>query len=125
MQLAKITQLFLLFAGLPRIAGYEDYVQAAAGQVQSELRADADAGDIRLCYYAAALANLQYRTVASAGNAFTPTYAGDLDRRCTESYPCDLAERLVREYRKACLPLLRDDCAFVFRNIGGGMTDDA
>ena len=119
MQYAKIVQLFMLFANLPHISGNADYVDAAAAQVRAELRPDADPDDIRLCYYAAAVANLQYRRSIAAQGALSPTYAGTVTARRDDTVPCSLAERLAAAYRRAASDLLSENAAgcFVFRGI--------
>lgn len=124
MQRAKTVQLFLLFANLQSISGFDDYVDAAVSQTEHMLRRNADPDDIRLCYYAAALANLQYRRAIAARGAVSPTYAGDVTRHRYDAVPCELAERLLDEYRKVCAPLLSDGSGFVFQNITeGGQID--
>ena len=109
-------QLFLLFAGLECAVQWEDPVDAAIEQVRGELKPDADESDIRLCYYAAAVANMHYRQLIAARGAVSPTYAGNVSVHRNDALPCSLAERLVYEYRKAAAPLL-DDQVFVFQNI--------
>ena len=75
MQDAKIKQLFRLFACLEDAKPFYDLAEAAMMQVKDELREDADQNDIRLSYYAAALANLCYRQMIAA-EASAQTYAG-------------------------------------------------
>lgn len=84
-------------------------------RVADELRDGADPDDIRLCYYAAACANLSYRQLMAA-ESVTPTYAGTVAGSRNDTVQCTLAERLVAAYRNAAAPLLRDD-AFVFARI--------
>lgn len=118
MQTAKVMQLFRLFACIEDAKPWADLVDAAILGVSQELRDPADADDIRLCYYAAAAANLQYRQLMLAASA-SPTYAGAAVSRSRDFGECTLAERLVREYRKAVKDLLRDD-AFVFAGVSAG-----
>ena len=115
MQDAKVKQLFRLFACLNDARPFYDLAEAAMLQVKDELREDADPNDIRLCYYAAALANLCYRQMIAA-ESVTQTYAGTVAGGRNDTAQCTLAERLMLAYRKAAAPLLRDD-AFVFQRI--------
>ncbi|MBR4200355.1 MAG: hypothetical protein IKQ91_03640 [Oscillospiraceae bacterium] len=115
MQDAKIKQLFRLFACLEDAKPFYDLAEAAMMQVKDELREDADQNDIRLSYYAAALANLCYRQMIAA-EASAQTYAGGVSGGKNGAAQCELAERLMLAYRKAAAPLLRDD-AFVFSRI--------
>lgn len=115
MQDAKVMQLFRLFACVDDARPLRDLAEAAMRQVEAELREGADPEDVRLCYYAAACANLQYRQMMCAG-AVTPTYAGTTAGQWNGQTQCALAERLMLAYRKAAAPLLRDD-AFVFERI--------
>ncbi|MBR6106932.1 MAG: hypothetical protein IKQ39_02895 [Oscillospiraceae bacterium] len=113
MQKAKVSQLFLLFTGLQHACAFDDLIDSAMMQVRSMLREDADDSDVRLCYLAAAAANLQYRQMIAARTVCSPTYAGDSAVQHSDTAACALAERLAAEYRAAAAPLLRDD-AFVF-----------
>ncbi len=115
MQKAKVMQLFRLFACTEDIRPWQDLADAAIRAVEQQLKPDADTEDVRLCWYAAALANLQYRRMLAA-KAVTPTYAGTAaSQRCAEG-ECSLAERFAEAYRKDAADLLRDD-AFVFRRV--------
>ena len=116
MRKAKIAQLFLLFSGLVSAAEWDDLIEAAMSRVQGMLRADADPADIRLCYLAAAAANLQYRQIVAARAAAAPTYAGNTAASRDDSAQCALAERLFLEYKAAAAALLCDD-AFVFQTV--------
>lgn len=118
MQTAKVMQLFRLFACIEDAKPWADLVDAAILGVTKELRNRADIDDIRLCYYAAAAANLQYRQLVCAASA-SPTYAGTAAARKTDFGECRLAQRLVQEYRKAAKDLLLDD-AFVFTGVSTG-----
>ena len=109
---AKVMQLFRLFSGLEHAAEYADLTDAAVMQVTAALRDGADPDDLRLCYYAAACANLQYRRMRAAAQR-SQTFAGTTAGDRADTAQCDLAERLAAAYRDAAAPLLRDD-AFVF-----------
>ena len=105
---AKTTRLFLLFAMLPEIGEWAALVDAAIDEVRRELRADADPFDIRLSYYAAALANLRCRQILAAQGAVSPTYAGSVSAQRGDSQPVSLAVRLFLAYRSAAAELLCD-----------------
>lgn len=120
---AKVSQLFLMFTGLSRPCEFDDLIDSAMMQVQSMLRKDADESDVRLCYLAAAIANLHYRQLIAARTALSPTYAGDSAVQRNDTVPCTLAERLAAEYRAAAAPLLRND-TFVFGTAAAIRTED-
>lgn len=112
MRKAKVMQLFQLFTGLQDVMPWQDLAEAAMCTVRRQLRDDADAEDERLCPYAAALANLQYRRLIAA-ETVSPTYAGTVAGQRSDVQQCTLAERLMLEYRANAADLLRDD-TFVF-----------
>ena len=114
--LAKTERLFLLFSMLPEVGDRQPLIDAAVCEVRSQLRPDADTFDVRLCYYAAAVANLRYRQMIAAQAAVSPTYAGSVTAQRNDSLPCSFSERLVSEYRKAAADLLTDG-AFVFTGV--------
>ena len=115
MQKAKVLQLFRMLAMLDDVKPWQDIAEAAMQSVQQQLKPDADPEDIRLCFYAAALANLQYRRMIAA-EAVSPTYAGTVAGERCDTAKCTLAERLVLAYRSDAAALLRDD-AFVFQAV--------
>lgn len=113
---AKTGQIFQLFTGLSSIGAWEELITEAVGAVQGACRENADKNDLRLCYYAAALANLRYRQILGARGATEPTYAGQIPQKRDDRGTCTLAQALVTEYRKAAAPLLRDG-GFVFLGV--------
>ena len=110
-QEAKTRRLFLLFACLQHAEEWEPLIQSAVQQVTGSLREGADPSDIRLCYYAAALANLRYRTLIAAQGGISPSYAGKLPAERDDGGACALARRLAEDYRANAADLLRDDSA--------------
>lgn len=116
---AKVMQLFALFANLAVTDPWRGIAEAAIAQTEQECREDADKTDLRLCYYAAALANLQYRQIIAAQGALSPTYAGTVSAKRDDTAPCTLAERLVQAYRDAAADLLLPASrgGFVFRGV--------
>lgn len=115
MEKARVMQLFRLFAFLDDARPWQDLADAAIMRVSAELKPDADPEDPRLCYYAAAEANLQYRRLLAA-RAVTPTYAGTAAAQHCADGQCALAERLMYAYRDYVSDLLKDD-SFVFAAI--------
>lgn len=101
-------KLFCLFAMLPDAEPYTPLLDAAAAQCMSMLRPDADASDLRLCYFCAALANLRYVQMQAARCGVSHTYAGTVARSHDAALPCSFAERLVQEYHAAAADLLTD-----------------
>lgn len=110
---AQTVRLFLLFSMLADAAPYEAILDAAITEMRQELRPNADPYDVRLCWYAAAIANLRYRQMLAAQSAVSPTYAGAALSARDSSQPCGFAERLVTAYRNAAADLLCDR-RFVF-----------
>ncbi len=107
-QTAKVMQLFALFANLSTADPWRGIAEEAIMQTECACRPGADRTDIRLCYYAAALANWHYRQIIAAQGALSPTYAGAADAQRDDSGPCALAKRLVEAYREAAADLLTD-----------------
>ena len=100
-------QFFLLLAGLEVPEPWEGLVQAAISAAGREMRPGAEPRDLRLCRYAAACANLQYRRMCAArGNR--QGYAGKTNSASGDD-PCAVAEALMRQYRKEAADLLTDD----------------
>lgn len=112
-QTAQVRRLFLIFSRRSDAKGWETILDAAVRQVTDQLKPDADASDPRLCYYAAALANLHYRTVIAANGAVSPTYAGAMPQNRKDSAPVSFAELLAERFRNDCADLLRDDSAML------------
>ena len=108
-QTAYVRRLFLLFACRAASEETEPIIEAAVREVYAELKPDADAGDPRLCYYAAALAGLHYRRIMAAHAAVSPTYAGAVPANRDDRGPCYTAERIAERCRNDCADLLRDE----------------
>lgn len=113
---AKTVRLFLLFSMQEDAAPHQALIDEAIAAVQQELKPDADENDIRLCYYAAARANLSWRQILAAHGAVSPTCAGAVPRVRDDSTPCSFAARLVTAYRAAAAELLTDR-SFVFSGV--------
>lgn len=116
MDISQCTQLFSLFSGVSDPDTYLPLIYTAMAECSQQLRDGADAEDQRLCYYAAALANLRYVQMLAARSTLSHTYAGTLAKTHDESIPCGFAERLVQEYRAAVSDLLVDR-RFVFTGV--------
>ena len=108
-QKAYVRRLFLMFACRAATEELEPLIDAAVREVYDELKPDADAGDPRLCYYAAALAGLHYRRIVAAQGAVSPTYAGAVPANRDDRGPCYVSERIAERFRNDCADLLKDD----------------
>lgn len=118
MDLNKIGGLFTLLSGETDVSGCLPLLELSAAEVRRGLREDADETDLRLCWFAAALANLRYRQICGARDGVLATYAGTVGD-APDSSKMSFAERLASSYRGMCRDLLRDE-AFCFLGTGGG-----
>lgn len=117
MDMQMIGGLFTLFSGETDVSGYLPLLRLAAAEVRRALREDADETDVRLCYLAAAVANLRYQEIWGTREGVTAVYAGNLPA-APDGVKDSMAQRLVAAYRAVCKELLRDE-TFVFLGIGG------
>ena len=113
---AYTERIFLLIAMRENVGELQEIVNAAVAEVLAQCREDADRSDRRLCWLAAALANLRWRQMIAAQGAVSPTAAGCVPRDRDDSAPCSFAERLYHDYRDAAASLLRDD-SFLFERV--------
>ncbi len=116
MDMQTVAALFTLFSGQEDTQTYAPFLTGAVQEVTQSLREGADVTDPRLCYLAAAIANLRYMQTDAA--PALATYAGTVQVAADWSGRCDLAEGLARGYRSLCRDLLQD-AAFVFLTVGG------
>lgn len=112
----KCANLFCMFAMLSSVGEYQPLLDAAIAECYRMLRDGADASDVRLCYFCAALANLRYAQMMAARGTLSHTYAGTVAKSHDATVPCGFAERLVHEYQAAAADLLKDRC-FLFTGI--------
>lgn len=112
-----IGALFTLFSGEADASGYLPLLSLAAAEVRRALRDGADETDVRLCYLAAAVANLRYQEIWGIRGGVLAVYAGNV-AAAPDDVKGSLAERLVAAYRGICADLLRDE-TFFFIGTGG------
>lgn len=112
----KCANLFCLFAMRSSVGEYQPLLDAAIAECNRMLRDGADASDVRLCYFCAALANLRYVQMMAARGTLSHTYAGTVAKSHDATVPCGFAERLVHEYQAAAADLLKDR-RFLFTGI--------
>lgn len=115
MQRSKVVQVFLFFARMHSADGWDELIDGAIRRTEQLLRPGADAADERLCWFAAADANLQYRRICAA-NALQPGYAGSSGAFRDSRAAVAVAKQLRDTCFQDCAPLLRDE-GFVFKNV--------
>ncbi|MBE6851525.1 MAG: hypothetical protein E7504_07345 [Ruminococcus sp.] len=113
MNMQMIGSLFTLFSGESDIQLHMPLLMTAMHEVTAKLRSGADSGEVRLCYLAAAIANLRYTQMYGARDKALATYAGTIARQSDGEQQMRFALRLVHSYRALCSDLLRDE-DFVF-----------
>lgn len=113
MNMSTVSALFTLFSGEEDAAVYQPVLEAAAEEVAQELNSEATGSEVRLCYLAAAIANLRYTQIFGAREKALATYAGTLRRISDTEQQMRFAKQLVYSYRKLCADLLKDP-DFVF-----------
>ncbi len=116
MNMEMIVSLFRLFSGEQDTELHMPLLVTAVHEVTARLRTEADTSEARLCYLAAAVANLRYTQMYGARDRALATYAGTIARQSDASQQLDFAVQLVRSYYGLCSDLLRDD-AFVFAGV--------
>ncbi len=110
-----VRSLFSLFSK-ENSDDYQPLVSAAVAEVEGALRPDADKSDVRLCYLAAALANLRYTAILWARGREAATYAGNLPGASDGAQEYAFALRLVQAYKGMCAELI-EDRGFLFTGI--------
>lgn len=113
MNMQMIGSLFSLFSGESDVQLHMPLLMTAIHEVTAKLRSDGDSGEVRLCYLAAAIANLRYTQMYGARDKALATYAGTIARQSDGEQQLRFARQLVRSYQALCCDLLRDE-DFVF-----------
>ncbi len=116
MNMQMIGSLFSLFSGEDDLHRHMPLLMTAIHEVTAKLRAEADHGEVRLCYLAAAIANLRYTQMYGAREKALATYAGTIARQSDAEHQLRFALQLVRSYHALCCDLLRDE-DFVFAGV--------
>lgn len=118
MNLQMIGSLFTLFSGEEDQNKYLPLLMTAVHEVRAQLVPDADGSEVRLCYLAAAIANLRFTQMYGAREKALATYAGTIARQSDGAQQLRFAMHLVQSYRALCRDLLRDE-EFVFVGVRG------
>lgn len=118
MNMEMIGSLFSLFSGEQDVSAFLPLLMTAVQEVRQELREGADSKEVRLCYLAAAVANLRYTQMYGAQERALATYAGTIARQSDASQQLRFAKQLVYSYKGLCADLIRDR-EFVFTGIRG------
>jgi len=116
MNMQMIHSLFALFSGLEDTLSYAPLVMTAVQEVSAGLRAGADAGDVRLCYLAAAVTNLRFVQMNAAKEKMLATYAGTVTKQSDHTPQIRAAEQLLGTYRALCSDLL-EETSFFFMSV--------
>ena len=113
MNMQMISSLFTLFSGEQDVQLHMPLLMTAVHEVKARLRSEAAASEMRLCYLAAAIANLRYTQMYGARDRALATYAGTIARQSDGEHQLRFAMQLVRSYQALCSDLLCDE-SFVF-----------
>lgn len=113
MNMHVIISLFSLFSGENDTDRFFPVLTAAREEVRSVLKENVDTNEIRLCYLAAAVANLRYTEIYGARENALATYAGTITRESDATHQLHFAQQLVKSYQGLCRDLIRDSGAFL------------
>jgi hypothetical protein len=116
MNISRIYALFTLFSGETDIKQFEPLIWAAVKDVEMGLKADADINDDRLCFLAAAAANVTYARVIAARNDYGRTFGGVIPQYAGNA--SELADSLFKSYKIHAQDLLKDE-NFMFSSVRG------
>ena len=81
-------------------------------EVKASLKTQESITEIRLCYLAAAVANLRCTQIFGARETALATYAGNLLKESDLSHQVRFAEQLVNSYKALCGDLLKEENFF-------------
>lgn len=118
MDIESVKTLFRLFSGEESSEEYAPVIELAMKETEKILRPEADKGDIRLSFLAAAMANYRAVQLRSTQDRRRYTYAGRMaegDRYIGVSG----AEKQLRDYYELCSDLIVPQ-TFIFMGIAGG-----
>jgi len=114
MDMQMIYSLFRLFSGEQDAESYMPLLLTAVEEVKICLENQDNIRDVRLCYLAAAVANLRYTQLYGAREKALATYAGNLSKESDLSHQIRFAEQLVNSYKALCSDLLKEQNFFFF-----------
>ncbi|MBR1555901.1 MAG: hypothetical protein IJ644_11005 [Oscillospiraceae bacterium] len=118
MNMQMIYSLFRLFSGEQDTQKYMPLLTTAMQEVKASLRNPEDETEVRLCYLAAAVANLRYTQMFGAREKALATYAGTAARQSDPSHQIHFAEQLVHSYKALCSDLVQEK-DFFFAGVRG------
>ena len=118
MDMQMIYSLFKLFSGEEDSEKYMPLLMTAVHEVKSSLKREEDIQEVRLCYLAAAVANLRYTQMFGAREKALVTYAGTVSREANPENQIRFAEQLVNSYKALCHDLLKET-QFCFFGVRG------
>ncbi|MDE6087418.1 MAG: hypothetical protein K2G25_03435 [Oscillospiraceae bacterium] len=113
-----IKSLFSFFTGEADPDQFLPLLTASIQEVRSVLLENADESDVRLCYLAAAVANLRYTEIHGARENCLATYAGTISRESDCTQRMRFAQQLVKSYQGLCRDLIQDTGAFLISTRG-------
>ncbi|MBR0483390.1 MAG: hypothetical protein IJJ69_01245 [Oscillospiraceae bacterium] len=108
MDMQMIYSLFRLFSGEEDTQKYMPLLMTAVQEVKASLRNADDIQEVRLCYLAAAVANLRYTQMFGAREKALATYAGTAVQQSDPSHQIHFAEQLVHSYKALCSDLIQE-----------------
>ena len=118
MDMQMIYSLFKLFSGEEDSQKYMPILTAAVQEVKASLLDEDSVQEVRLCYLAAAVANLSYTQMFGAQQKALATYAGNISKESDLTHQIRFAEQLVHSYKSLCADLLQEQ-NFFFAGVRG------
>ncbi|MBR7083919.1 MAG: hypothetical protein IKI37_01895 [Oscillospiraceae bacterium] len=118
MDMQMIYSLFRLFSGEEDSQKYMPILTASVQEVKASLLNPDSEQEVRLCYLAAAVANLRYTQMFGAQQKALATYAGNVAKESDLSHQIRFAEQLVRSYKSLCADLVQEQ-EFFFAGVRG------
>lgn len=112
MNMQMIYSLFRLFSGEEDSEKYMPLILSSIEEVKASLKTQESITEIRLCYLAAAVANLRCTQIFGARETALATYAGNLLKESDLSHQVRFAEQLVNSYKALCGDLLKEENFF-------------
>ncbi len=118
MDIESVKTLFRLFSGEESGGEYAPVIELAMKETEKILRPEADKGDIRLSFLAAAMANYRVVQLRSTQDRSRYTYAGKM-QAVGKNMGTAEAEKQLRDYYELCSDLIVPQ-TFIFMGIGKG-----
>lgn len=121
MNVESVKTLFSLFSGEENADEFIPLITLAVCETEKMLVSDEAAGDIRIEFLCAALANYRYVQIKASRDRTQETCGGRLVTSRKDSGTLKYAQRLLADYMSMCRELIKND-TFVF--IGAGTEGD-